>query len=288
MLYAKVGDDVKIENLKYFLSVVKTGSLHKTAEMYYLTPQNLSTIIRNIEQDAGEVLFSRTAKGMVLTAEGERFLPYAQSMYNTYEEYFKGKKPENNILTLYTTPAIANDLAELQGALLEKHYYLSIQKRSITDLQALMEQKTPGFYLLSLREDHMHKLGNGAYAVLLEYNKSIKVVHCDNPVLHNRALLEDMMVIMQDHYEGNYGDFLRIDNVDTVKDFLIQKHAVYSCIEYQYEKNFKEKSVWVILEEDAIPTFKHCLIHYGEYPNWICEDLERQLKDIFQCGKTTK
>ena len=134
----------------------------------------------------------------------------------------------------------------------------------------------------------MHKLGNGDYDVLLEYNKSIKVVHCENPVLSNPALLDHLMVIVQDHYEGNYGDFLRIDNVETVKEFLIQKHAVYSCIEYQYEKNFGEKSVWVILKEDDIPTFQHCLLHYGEYPKWICDDLENRLKSIFQYGQTMK
>ena len=57
---------MKIENLKYFLAVVRTGSLHKAAEELYLMPQNLSTIIRNIEHDAGEKLFVRTLKGLLL------------------------------------------------------------------------------------------------------------------------------------------------------------------------------------------------------------------------------
>lgn len=271
---------MKIENLNCFLAVVRTGSLHKAAEELFLTPQNLSTIIRNIEHDTGEELFVRTSKGMVLSSEGEKFLPYVNTMYNAYQEYFDSKKPHNNILNFYTTPAMAVELSKINGCLFDNQYYLSIQKRSVTDLYDMVKRHIPGVYLVALPEDQLYRLGQKEYSVILEYDKSLKVVHRSNPVLQNKIDKRRLMMIMQDYYEGNHGEALRLDNIDVIKELMRNKQAIYNCVPYQVRKYFNEQDEWVILEEAKVNAIKHCLLYHGECLQAVKTELEHSIKQL--------
>ena len=271
---------MKIENLKYFLSVVRTGSLHKTAEEYYLTPQNLSTIIRNIEQDAGVVLFDRTAKGMVLTAEGERFLPYAQTIASAYEAYFASKQSLSRIQPFYTTPALAGELTALQGSLLQEQTYLSIQKRSVSDLQAMLKKRMSGIYLIMQEKSKMERLNLNWGIEILSCDKNL-MIGCGGTASAQNVKQEEPMVIVQDYYEGNYGDYLRMDDVAQVKALLRSGKAVYSCMEYHYRRNFQEEGQWQILKTNDIPAFQMILFFCGNYSELLQTEIEQSVKENF-------
>lgn len=194
---------MKLENLKHFLTVAQVGSIHKAAEELYLTPQNLSTIIRNIENDVGEELFIRTSKGVVLSAEGERFLPYAQTIARTYQEYFDSKKPVSKMLDFYTTPTLSIDLADLQGMSLYDRYYVSMQRRSVHDLQDMIQKRVLGIYLMMVEHEKLEKVKRGNYTLILQSKENVKVCHKDNPILMNQIKEQEQMVIMQDNYSKN-------------------------------------------------------------------------------------
>ena len=67
-------------NTEVLLSVSKTGSFRKTAELLGYTQAGISYIINSIEEDTGLILFSRDRAGVRLTPEGEALLPYIQKM----------------------------------------------------------------------------------------------------------------------------------------------------------------------------------------------------------------
>ena len=272
---------MKIENIKCFLTVVRTGSLHKAAEELFLTPQNLSTIIRNIENDVGEALFVRTSKGMVLSVEGKRFLPYANTINDAYQEYFNAKKLSNNILNFYTTPAMAAELNEINGRLLENQYYLSIQKRSVADLDDMLQRNIPGFYFIALQKEQLYKLGKRECSVLLEYNKALRIVHRNNPVLQNKVNKNKLLVIVQDSYDDNAGQYLQLDNINSVKDLMRKEHAIYNCVQYQFYKKFYEPNEWAILDVYDIQTIKHCLLYNGDYAKPLVEAVENHIRQLF-------
>lgn len=64
---------MRIEDLKIFVDVVRYHSMNIAAEMNYTTPQNLSKIIKRMEDELGVVLFNRSRKGSELTQQGEIF-----------------------------------------------------------------------------------------------------------------------------------------------------------------------------------------------------------------------
>lgn len=77
---------MNIMHLKYAVEIAKTGSLNRAAENLYMGQPNLSRAIKELEADLGIRIFSRSAKGMVATTDGEEFLKYAEKILGQIDE----------------------------------------------------------------------------------------------------------------------------------------------------------------------------------------------------------
>ncbi len=77
---------INILHMKYAVEVARLGSLNKAAETLLIAQPNISRSIKELEADLGISIFNRSAKGMVLTPEGEEFINYAQSILKQIDE----------------------------------------------------------------------------------------------------------------------------------------------------------------------------------------------------------
>ncbi len=77
---------MNVLHMKYAVEVAKLGSLNKAAESLLIAQPNISRSIKELEADLGISIFNRSAKGMELTAEGEEFIGYAQSILKQLDE----------------------------------------------------------------------------------------------------------------------------------------------------------------------------------------------------------
>ena len=66
--------------LRYFLSLVETGSFTKAAQACLITQPTLSAGIKRLEEQLGVELFVRSNKRVFLTTAGTRFLPRAKAI----------------------------------------------------------------------------------------------------------------------------------------------------------------------------------------------------------------
>ena len=83
---------MNILHVKYAVEVAKRGSLSKASETLLVAQPNISRSIKELEADLGITIFERTAKGMVLTLEGEEFINYAKGILkqiDTVENIYK-------------------------------------------------------------------------------------------------------------------------------------------------------------------------------------------------------
>ena len=71
---------MNVLHMKYAVEVAKHGSLNKAAEALLVAQPNVSRSIKELESDLGITIFTRSAKGMELTPEGEEFIGYAKSI----------------------------------------------------------------------------------------------------------------------------------------------------------------------------------------------------------------
>ena len=77
---------MNILHMKYAVEVARTGSLNLAAETLFIAQPNLSRAIKSLEGELGITIFERTARGMVLTAEGEEFIGYAKQVVEQYHQ----------------------------------------------------------------------------------------------------------------------------------------------------------------------------------------------------------
>jgi DNA-binding transcriptional LysR family regulator len=74
-----------IADLRIFLAVAATGSLSAAARQLNIGPMQVSRRLAVLEQELGVRLFHRTTRSVALTAEGEAFFPYANTMAEAEE-----------------------------------------------------------------------------------------------------------------------------------------------------------------------------------------------------------
>ena len=73
-------------HMKYAVEVAKAGSLNKAAQTLLIAQPNLSRSIKELEGELGLTIFDRSAKGMMLTPEGEEFIGYAQNILRQIDQ----------------------------------------------------------------------------------------------------------------------------------------------------------------------------------------------------------
>lgn len=77
---------MNILHMKYAVETAKLGSLNKASETLRIAQPNISRSIKELEADLGITIFNRSAKGMVLTPEGEEFINYAQGILTQIDQ----------------------------------------------------------------------------------------------------------------------------------------------------------------------------------------------------------
>lgn len=79
-------DELNYHHLRLFWAVAREGNLSRAARNLRLTPQTVSTQIRDLESSLGETLFTRTGRRMSLTDVGRVVLGYAEEIFSTGRE----------------------------------------------------------------------------------------------------------------------------------------------------------------------------------------------------------
>lgn len=77
---------LNFHHLRLFWAVAREGNLTRASGKLHLTPQTVSTQIRDLEAALGEKLFRRTGRNLVLTDAGRMTLRYAEEIFSLGEE----------------------------------------------------------------------------------------------------------------------------------------------------------------------------------------------------------
>ncbi len=89
--------------LEYILEANRCGSVNRAAKNCFISQSNLSSIIKNVEDEVGYPIFYRTPSGITATPEGSLFMMHAEKIIIE----------EKNILRIPETFSTHNDLSIL-------------------------------------------------------------------------------------------------------------------------------------------------------------------------------
>jgi DNA-binding transcriptional LysR family regulator len=116
----------RIQLLRYFLAVARSGSIRQAADSVHLSQPALTRRIQDLESDLGVTLFERTPRGMALTRFGEVVLHHAQAIDTSCDFALKEINDlatgETGELRIGTGPAwafslVPDTVAQLRNAL---------------------------------------------------------------------------------------------------------------------------------------------------------------------------
>src|SRR6202140_6010433 len=81
-----MGVEIELRHLRYFVAVAEAGSLTVAAQRKLFTSQpSLSRQIRDLEDQVGAELLTRSARGIELTPAGRAFLDHARLVLSQVE-----------------------------------------------------------------------------------------------------------------------------------------------------------------------------------------------------------
>ena len=94
-----------IQQLRYFIETVNSGSINRASEKLFITQPSLSNALKDLEVELETELLIRTPKGISPTQDGVEFLGYARQVIEQMElleQRWKDKKPSRKLCSIST------------------------------------------------------------------------------------------------------------------------------------------------------------------------------------------
>ena len=74
-----------LQQIRYVIAVANSSSMNEAAKKLFISQPNLSSAIKELEEELQITIFTRNNKGVVLTQDGEEFLIYARQIITQIE-----------------------------------------------------------------------------------------------------------------------------------------------------------------------------------------------------------
>lgn len=136
-----------IKQIRYFLSIVETGSFSATADDLYISQSSLSKQIIALEKDLDVQLFDRTKRQIALTDAGKVFHKHAMNFNKIHESMLVdlGQFRKTPSLSIAAIPVIAqygitSYVAQFKNAYPDIH--LSLEEREASTVLPALSQHT--------------------------------------------------------------------------------------------------------------------------------------------------
>ncbi|HIY04763.1 MAG TPA: LysR family transcriptional regulator [Candidatus Anaerotignum merdipullorum] len=95
-----------LSQLEYIMEIYHYGSMNKASQHLFVSQSAISTAIRELEEEMGITIFSRSNRGITLTEEGQEFLTKIRPIWEQCKEvhrfYTKKEFDQNNSLSIST------------------------------------------------------------------------------------------------------------------------------------------------------------------------------------------
>lgn len=74
-----------LQQLQQVITIADSKSMNEAAKKLYVSQPNLSSVVKELESEAGIAIFIRSNRGIVVTPEGAEFISYARQVVEQYQ-----------------------------------------------------------------------------------------------------------------------------------------------------------------------------------------------------------
>lgn len=159
---------MRTEQLQYMMDLVKTGSINKTAQHFFISQQSVSKSIRQLEQELNCPLLNRTATGVSLTSQGLLVVEFARcvlvkqaKLLEQLSQVNSGKNSADEApIDIHSASIILNmSLLEILDEFSHNHpqNHLRIIENSPETLFDIVTQKQCDLAFITIRQDRFER-----------------------------------------------------------------------------------------------------------------------------------
>lgn len=230
-----------LQQLRYVIKIIETGSMTKAAEELYLSQPSLSKAVAELEKEMGITIFYRGSKGVFLSEEGSRFLSYARqvvSQADLLEEQFKHKEPPKRVFAVSSQhySFVVNAFVDLVRDYKESRYEFSLRETRTFDI---IEDVRTGrselgiIYFSDFNRQVIRRMLKDAYAGFESLFRAAPHVFIsrDHPLAHKESVtLDDLKVYPRLTFEqGVHNSFYLSEEIhstaESFKDIRVTDRA---------------------------------------------------------------
>ena len=286
---------MNILHMKYAVEVARLGSLNKAAETLMIAQPNISRSIKELEADLGITIFQRSAKGMVLTPDGEEFMDYARDILHRIDKieqsYRDGshKKRKFSISVpraCYISAAMAEFSKTIGDTPVEIYYKETNSKKTIKKL--LENEYKLGIIRYSDNYDKYYKdmleEKGLSYELVAEFSY-VLIMSKDNPLAEKETITyEDLSDFIEIAHADPYVPTLSMSKVfrEELPDKVNQRIFVYErASQFDLLSENPKTFMWVSSASQQI------LDRY-DLVQRVCEGNKKVYKDVLIYHKDYK
>ena len=278
---------MNILHMRYAVEVARLGSLNKAAESLMIAQPNISRSIKELEADLGITIFQRSAKGMVLTPDGEEFMDYARDILNridklehTYRNSARKKRKFSISVprACYISAAIAEFSKNLGDDDVEIYYKETNSKKTIKTM--LENEYKLGIIRYSENYDKYYKSmleEKGLVGELVAEFSYVLIMNKDNPLATKETITyDDLSSYIEIAHADPYVPTLSMSKVfrEELPDNIGQRIFVYErASQFDLLSENPRTFMWVS------PASQKILDRYGLVQR-TCEGNKKLYKDV--------
>ena len=274
-------------HVKYAVEVARLGSLNKAAETLMIAQPNISRSIKELEADLGITIFQRSAKGMVLTPDGEEFLDYARdglSRIDKLERSYRDGSHKKRKFSIsvpracYISSAIAAFSKTIGDAPAEIYYKETNSKKTV---QMLLENECKlGIIRYAENYDKHYKSmleEKGLVGELVAEFSYVLIMSRDNPLASKEIITyDDLSAYIEIAHADPYVPTLSMSKVfrEELPDKIGQRIFVYErASQFDLLSENPKTFMWVS------PASQQILDRYNLVQR-VCEGNKKVYKDV--------
>ncbi len=303
---------MRTEQLKYLLAIKQYGSLNKASHGLFISSQNISKSIKNLENELGVQLIETSKQGTVLTKAGEEAAELSQTVLEMFDSFSKKYQPSADEIK----GAISVFASRMPNLLYyDNNLFKFAQRYPRINISAL--EGDSGRIIELIATQHVEHIGICAFSPeclqtetdLENYNKCTLIPLCDDELvaLVNKksmpgkqktitvnALAQQKLCVMA-HFNYTYSTFAQLlspsvnqDNVAFVTDrqdlyyeSIIQQNYVGLSSLLSTKNMSKYEDDIAILKIRPKVTFQNCLVLNKSYkPDLAAQQFIEFMKNI--------
>ena len=99
---------MQLQQLRYVVAAAESGSFRAAAQKLFVSQSSISIAVKDLEQETGATFFTRTSRGITLTAEGMEFIGYAKPILEQFDSMGERYSREKSAAARFTVSSLHN------------------------------------------------------------------------------------------------------------------------------------------------------------------------------------